>query len=305
MDCIPGLAIWSEHQSVNIKQLREKTMKKQDQESETAKLYEDDRAIVFVEPRKHPSTEYVLRNFAYFLPSWKIIIVHGEENADFMKHIASTIHAHFEFFSCKLSNLPNASYNTLFTHPAFWKLLPTWVLIAQTDTLLLTPAKPFLDDLIAKNIQYCGAPWNYCCHSCKKPLEEGCGHMIDQKRLVTLSPHMVGNGGLSFRNSRRMQECCSSHMLSTPPCKEIISKWGVVEKRLVMEGTSNEDVFFCCSLKSNELPTRLQALDFSIEQVAPVTWGGFTGILSMGAHKPWLYLPTPLVKSILGKVNYS
>jgi hypothetical protein len=75
MECIPGLAIWSEHQSVNIKQLREKTMKKQDEKGDdTTKLYEDDRAIVFVEPRKHPSTEYVLRNFAYFLPSWKIII---------------------------------------------------------------------------------------------------------------------------------------------------------------------------------------------------------------------------------------
>ena len=297
MDSIPGLALWSEHQSQNLKQLRAKTLKQQ----QLVVDVEQDRAIVFVEPRKHPSTEYVLRNFAHFLPSWKIIIVHGEENADYMKQVASTIQANFEFFSCKLSNLPNASYNTLFTHPSFWKLLPTWVLIAQTDTLLLQPAKPFLDKLIAQNIQYCGAPWNYCCHSCKKPLDEGCGHMIDQKRLVTLAPHMVGNGGLSFRNSRRMQECCTSKMLSTSSCKEILSKWGVVGKREVLEGTSNEDVFFCCSLLPSELPTRLQAIDFSIEQVAPVSWDG---IPSMGAHKPWLYLPVPLVKSILSKVKY-
>jgi len=295
MESIAGLALWANHQSENLPVLRSKSSEKIPSE--------EDRAVVFVEPRKHPSTEFVLRNFSHFLPSWKIIIVHGEDNEAFMKHIASTLNSTTEFISCRVSDLPNASYNTLFTHPSFWKLLPTWVLIAQTDTLLLQPAKSFLDNLITKNIQYCGAPWNYLCHRCKKPLDERCGHMIDQNRLVTLSPHMVGNGGLSLRNARRMEEICTKFCLEVPPCKSILSKWGKTAERSPVAGTSNEDVFYCVSLESHELPTRIEALEFAIEQVPPVSWTGT--VPSMGAHKPWMYLHKSLVESVLKKIKYA
>jgi hypothetical protein len=294
MESIAGLALWANHQSENLPLLRLKSNEKV--------LVEDDRAIVFVEPRKHPSTEFVLRNFSHFLPSWKIIIVHGEDNEAFMRNIAYSLSSSVEFISSKVTDLPNASYNTLFTHPAFWKLLPTWVLIAQTDTLLLQPAKPFLDKLIASNIQYCGAPWNYLCHKCKKPLDERCGHMIDQNRLVTLAPHMVGNGGLSLRNSRRMEEICTKFCLESPPCKIILSKWGKIESRSTVAGTTNEDVFYCSSLSSHELPTRLEALQFAIEQVPPLSWTGSAP--SMGAHKPWMYLHKSLVESVLKTIKY-
>jgi hypothetical protein len=294
MESIAGLALWANHQSLNLPKLRAR--------NPASIACEEDRAIVFVEPRKHPSTEFVLRNFCFFLPSWKIIIVHGEDNETFMKHIASTLPSQVEFLSCRVSDLPNASYNTLFTHPNFWSVLPKWVLIAQTDTLLLQPAKEYLDSLIAKDIQYCGAPWNYLCHRCKKPLDEQCGHMIDQKRLVTLGPHMVGNGGLSFRNTRRMKEISSLYCLETAPCKNVMAKWGKLPMRSTMQGTTNEDVFFCSSLSPHELPSRLGALDFAIEQVAPVSWTG--RVPSIGAHKPWMYLPKSLVESILNKVEY-
>jgi len=296
MDCIPGLALWSNHQSQNISALKLKTLSTLPPTQE-----EQDRAIVFVEPRKHPSTEYVLRNFAYFLPTWRIIVVHGEENLEFMKSITAGIQGKFEFISCKLSNLPAHSYNTLFTHPAFWKLLPKHVLVAQTDTLLLQPAKPFLDALIYNGIEYCGAPWNYLCHRCKKPLDEKCGHMIDQSRVAALGAKMVGNGGLSFRNSRRMEEICTSKIYSAPLCKDILAKWGMLSREKV-EGTSNEDVFFCSVLEDSKLPSRSEALKFSIEQVSPESWDG--SIPSMGVHKPWVYLPLPLVDSILKKVKY-
>ena len=301
MDSIPGLALWSMHQSKQLPLVKLKTMAKDGPESKPIES-EEDRAIVFVEPRKHPSTEYVLRNFAYFLPTWKIIIVHGEDNKDFMHTIAEKIQAKFDFFSCKLSNLPTPSYNTLFTHPAFWKLLPKWVLIAQTDTMLLQPAKPFLDALITQDIEYCGAPWNYLCHRCKKPLDEKCGHMIDQAKVAALGAKMVGNGGLSFRNARRMEEICSTKIYSGTLCKDIIAKWGTVASREKVEGTTNEDVFYCTLLDSSKLPQRSEALKFAIEQVAPESWDG--SVPSMGVHKPWVYLPLPLVESILNKVIY-
>ena len=273
MDYIPGLAIWANHQTKLLPSLRLKTLRGQVSEPEA------DRAIVFIEPRKHPSTEYVLRNFSYFLPSWKIIIVHGTENEAFMKQVTSTIQGTFEFINCKVSNLPNASYNTLFTHPAFWKLLPTWVLIAQTDTLLLQPAKSFLDSLIEDKIKYCGAPWNYLCHRCKKPLDSKCGHMID---------------------ARTMEELSTRNCLNTEPCKDILVKWGQCPLRTRVENTSNEDVFFCSLLSKEQLPTRERALDFALEQCPPTSWSG--AIPSIGAHKPWMYLPLPLVEAVLNKV---
>lgn len=298
MDPIPGLAVWANHQSKFLPLLREKTFKV----SEVTYELEENRAIVFIEPRKHPSTEYVLRNFSYFLPSWKIIIVHGTENEEFMRHVTSNIRGTFEFINCKVSNLPNTSYNTLFTHPLFWSALPQWVLIAQTDTLLLKFAKSFLDELIIDEIKYCGAPWNYLCTRCKKPLDCGCGHMIDQKKLVEMSPNMVGNGGLSFRNSRTMQDLCTKFCLGTEPCKNILGKWGAITTtRTRIEGTSNEDVFYCSLLATNDLPLRQRALDFALEQCQPVSWTG--KVPSVGAHKPWMYLPLPLVEAVLNLVE--
>jgi hypothetical protein len=297
MDSIPGLAVWAKHQSQNLALLKLKTLPR---DSPIEVL--EDRAVVFIEPRKHPSSEYVLRNYSYFLPSWKIIIVHGEENLDYVKSITETIHGKFEFLSCRLSNLSTQSYNTLLTHPAFWEKLPQYVLIAQTDTLLLQPAQHFLEDFILRGFEYCGAPWSYLCHRCKKPLEEQCGHMIDQAKIVELGDKMIGNGGLSFRSTTKMKEICSSIIFDAPLCKDILAKWGQLKKRVVQEGTTNEDVFYCSLLRKSRLPSRSEAVKFSIEQVPPESWDGFPP--SMGAHKPWVYLPTPLVESILNKVKY-
>jgi hypothetical protein len=174
------------------------------------------------------------------------------------------------------------------------------VLIAQTDTLLLQPAKSFLDSLIEDKIKYCGAPWNYLCHRCKKPLDSKCGHMIDQVKLVEMAPLMVGNGGLSFRNARTMEELSTRNCLNTEPCKDILVKWGQCPLRTRVENTSNEDVFFCSLLSKEQLPTRERALDFALEQCPPTSWSG--AIPSIGAHKPWMYLPLPLVEAVLNKV---
>jgi hypothetical protein len=99
-----------------------------------------------------------------------------------------------------------------------------------------------------------------------------------------------------------MKEICTLFCLESPPCKQILAKWGKLNSRSAMHGTTNEDVFYCASLTPDELPSRLEALDFAIEQLAPVSWTG--KVPSIGAHKPWMYLPRNLVESILNKVEY-
>jgi hypothetical protein len=296
MEPFQGLAVWNNHQSKHLQALRQNTQLKDVE-------YESDRGIVFVEPRKHPSCEYVLRNMRYFLPTWKIFVVHGTSNEEFLKEICATISG-TEFISCKAANLPNASYNTMFTSPDFWALLPRYVLIAQTDTLLLKPAQKMLETFISKQYAFVGAPWNYLCNKCKKPITEGCGHMIDQSVVASMAPEMVGNGGLSFRDTFKMKELSSSYCMEAKPCPDTINAWPAHSSRTVIKGTSNEDVFFCKVLtqEKNPMPTRLEALEFAVEQVAPFAWSDSP---ALGAHKPWAYLPLPLVETLLGQVKYT
>jgi hypothetical protein len=296
MEPFVGLATWNNHQSKNLHALRTKTLS-------TSTMYLEQRGVVFVEPRKHPSCEYVLRNMRYFLPTWKIYVVHGTSNEEYLRNICKTISG-TEFISCKALNLPNVSYNTLFTCPEFWKLLPRYVLIAQTDTLLMKPASEMLETFIQKQYAFVGAPWNYLCNRCKKPISEGCGHMIDQAVVASMAPDMVGNGGLSFRDCEKMAELCSRYCMETKPCAEIAQQWPLPSNRTVVKGTSNEDVFYCKLLFDcqHPRPSRQEALEFAIEQVAPFSWTTFPPAL--GAHKPWAYLPIPLVESILNLIVY-
>jgi hypothetical protein len=92
MEPFAGLAVWTKHQSNTIEALRAKTKSCKD----TLYMADEDCAIVFVEPRKHTSTEYVLRNLNYFLPTWKIIVVHSKANEQFMRDICAGISGTFE-----------------------------------------------------------------------------------------------------------------------------------------------------------------------------------------------------------------
>lgn len=293
-----GLSLWSEHQSKSMPKLRELTKPAQ----VIPEITLEERAVVFVEPRKHPSSEFVLRNFRHFLPTWKIIVVHGTENEQYMKSICSSIKGEFEFISCKVANLPNQSYNTLFTAPEFWELLPPKVIIAQTDTLLMKPATEEVEALLSK-YAFVGAPWSYLCQRCQKPLAKKCGHMIDQEVVCSLAPDMVGNGGLSLRDSRVMKDICLTQSLDFTPCPKISQLWKVPSGRSVLKGTSNEDVFFCKSiaLRNLPMPSRQEALEFAIEQVGPLSWKEFPAV---GMHKPWVYLPLPLVSALFEQIHY-
>jgi hypothetical protein len=305
MEPILGLALWNNHQMKNMQSLRLATVPR-------PITFKPQRGVVFVEPRKHPSCEYVLRNMRYFLPDWMIYVVHGTSNEVYLKELCSTIFGNsvssgVEFINCKFLDLPNASYNTLFTSPDFWNLLPEYALIAQTDTLLMKPASDMLETFIQKQYAFVGAPWNYSCNKCKKPITLGCGHMIDQAVVASMAPNMVGNGGLSFRDCKKMAAICSLFCMEAKPTAEVFQQWPAPPNRSVVKGTSNEDVFFCkvLTIQEHAMPSRQEALEFAVEQVAPFAWNSTNQPPALGAHKPWAYLPIPLVESMLNLVTYS
>jgi hypothetical protein len=129
--------------------------------------------------------------------------------------------------------------------------------------------------------------------------------MIDQEVVNSLAPHMVGNGGLSFRNTATMIEICTRYCLDTKPCPKVALAWNTPTSRQVMKGTSNEDVFFNFGIYTlgKPMPSRLEALDFAVEQVYPLSWNAT--VPALGAHKPWAYLSLPFVECMLNLVKYS
>ena len=279
-----GMKLWADLQCRLLPTLRTRTAASvacpQDEFTPT-------RCVVFIEPRLHPATEFVLRNIRSVLPSWPILVVHGNQNEEYVKHICSSICGSFIFKNCNKSDLPREEYNKLLTSRDFWGSIPyEWALITQTDVVLMDPqASTFLQTLIDTNTHFTGAPWSNQCGVCSGPLSGGCGHMIDQAVLASLSPHFVGNGGLSFRHVPSLLDALQSYSLGK------------------LAGCTNEDVFFCkaFTLLKKSIASRDVALKFAIEQIAPFEWND-SGPLAMGAHKPWSYLPDKLCAAILARV---
>jgi hypothetical protein len=299
-----GIKVWADTQARLLPELRKLT-----DTSVEAATVAPNRAVVLVEPRPHPALEFVLRNFRHFLPTWRVVIVHGTENERFVKEVVSKIHGSFSFIDCGVHDLPAPAYNTLFTRPKFWEAIGTaeWVLIAQTDTMLLKPAEAELEDLIARNLRFVGAPWNFSCGVCSGPLDGGCGHMIDQAVVASLAPDMVGNGGLSLRHVPSMQQALERFHLDAAVVTELVKKWGATpETSTKLKGTTNEDVFFCKAFKElgHAIADRVTGLRFAVEQIAPFAWTPASeGPMSLGAHKPWAYLPDKLVAGMFERVK--
>lgn len=298
-----GMRVWYDFQSKHIFTLREKT------KGEPTIVQPDihTKFVLFVEPRKHPCTEFVLRNFKACL-SWPIIIVHGNKNEQWMRDIVSTINGEFAFVNCELDNLPNVSYNTLFTMPEFWirfgadKILDQYVLTAQTDTALLKNAESILNEY---TVSYVGSPWALQCQVCQKALVSNCGHMIDQ-RVVSSMPQMVGNGGLSYRKTADLLKITKEYKMDIQLDQDLLKKWNSTPAKQTIKSTTNEDVFFCKAMSDLNIPiaSRAIASAFAMEQCMPSEWPNAKEPPVLGVHKPWVYLPPPFVKSVLDLVKY-
>ena len=138
---------------------------------------------VIVEPRKHKALSFVIKNMLDNLPNeWNILIFHGTENQEFVKHIIETLSNSriLQPICLDVKNLTISQYNILLKSSVFYNCIPTELfIIFQTDTMILSPEllPTFLE------YDYIGAPW------------------VNQ---------MVGNGGFSLRRKRKMIEICNS-----------------------------------------------------------------------------------------------
>lgn len=300
-----SIKVWADTQSRLMPALRRTTAK-----SVTALEPVANRAVLLVEPRMHPAFEFTVRNLRHFLPDWRIIVVHSDDNEDFVKEVLADVHGTFHFVNCKVGNMPPKSYNTLFMQRRFWSELPSnpeWVLVAQTDVMLMQPASKRLETLIESNVKFVGAPWSFVCNLCQGPLDGGCGHMIDQRVVAGLAPDMVGNGGLSLRHVASLLQALDRFSLDAELADDVLKVWGSkkIAKAPVQKGTTNEDVFFCKSFKDMGLSIadRATGLSFAVEQIAPFAWPADKSPVALGAHKPWAYLPEKLVKGMLDRVQ--
>lgn len=141
--------------------------------------------VVLIESRRHKAMRFVLRNLLDNLDDrWTVLIFHGTSNGEWLRSLLDT---HFsadisrvrmEFLGVPVNTIDE--YSTLMMTKDFYKSIPTEMfLIAQTDSMICSPQKGWVDDFL--QYDYVGAPWT-----------------------KELSDIEVGNGGFSLRRKSKM-----------------------------------------------------------------------------------------------------
>lgn len=189
----------------------------------TPRIYQDsDYQAIIVEPRKHPHLETVIKNVMYFLNEtnsdvkWGLRIFHGNGNKEYIEDITKDWKG-VELTNILFHNLSSHEYNDWARTKKFWgQIEKNNVLLFQVDSLLLRDG---IDEFLEWD--YIGAPWT-------SP-KEG---------------KLVGNGGLSFRKTKKMID--------------------IIDKNLYISYI-NEDIYFCKFIK--DLPPVTTAKKFSVEDL--------------------------------------
>lgn len=210
------------------------------------------KALVIVEPRQHWMFEYAAKNALYHNPGWKLIVVHGHSNEDFVREALASVGG-VEYLRLDKHTLDVADLNKMLLDHRFWdEIRAEKALLSQTDSLFLGSADEFAKfDLV-------GAPW-----------------ASDNERtraLGELVPAGVGNGGLSLRSVRKMREI--TRRLREKPT-----------------GRGQEDLIFSVALgldPASALPSREQAYDFSREVPIPELEKRARRY-PIGLHAAWYY----------------
>ena len=227
---------------------------------------------VIIEPRAHPALPFVLYHTSTVLPAtWRILVIHGTANRDVVKEAIEGIDSTRFLPPLELAteNLTRVQYNALLTSAAFYRGIPTeMLLIFQTDTLILEP--DLLDTFMGYD--YVGAPW-----------KNG----------------KVGNGGLSLRRRSKMIEVCERvrpheclrtllSMPLEPACESIRASLAALPPHRQTE-EMNEDVFFAFqTVVPLRIPSWEHARSFAVEEISP--WH-HSPTRFAGIHAPWKHLP--------------
>jgi hypothetical protein len=151
---------------------------------------------VIVEPREHKALSFVLNNFLNNLSDeWLIIIMHGNNNNDYIDNIISNDLTEYKNRIVKInlivSNLTSKQYSELLTSEYFYNNIPSETfLVFQVDTMISEKNKNNIYQFL--DYDYVGAPWKP--NLWKELLNGG-----------------VGNGGLSLRKKQVCLDCIKNN----------------------------------------------------------------------------------------------
>lgn len=162
-----------------------------------------------------------------------------------------------------------SGYNSLFKSSNFWQSLQgEQILVFQPDSLITQPL-----ELSELRYDYAGAPWNKGrITSCEFPHYNKQGTWIHNQwvnqSLCQSTPSEInnGNGGLSIRSKRLMQQICTDHA-HTSPTEEA------------------EDIFFARHIASAAYQANLPSQARLRELFNETSSAG-----SLGFHGSWFYL---------------
>ena len=231
---------------------------------------------IIIEPRKHKALSLVLNNFIKNLDkNWTFYIYHGINNKKIIKNIIKKELNDYKnkitLINLNVDNLSFEDYNKILYDNSFYDKINTEMfLIFQTDSLISKQYSKLIYNFI--EYDYVGAPW-----------KNG----------------MVGNGGLSFRKTKKMKTILNntSYYYIKDNVEELMNE--------DIFFSNNEEVFFKTDYikktnnnidKNNFInnniykPSLEEAKFFSVESIY--------NQMSFGIHKPWLYLNNNELESI-------
>jgi hypothetical protein len=154
------------------------------------------KAMIIIEPRKHPLLKKVIENFDKHMDSsWDLYVFHGLSFEDYAKECTSNILSRKVILKqLDYDNMSATDYNTLFKKKHFWnKIDAEDILVFQTDSVLCGGSSKTINEYI--KYDYIGCSYD--------------NKVIGEKMFRHWSPqyHFYGIGGLSFRKKSFMIQC--------------------------------------------------------------------------------------------------
>lgn len=230
-------------------------------------------AAVIVETRKSIIFKSVVLHTMNMLGSrWKLIVIHGTDNAQFVRNALASLHGVI-YYNLNQARLNDSSYNSLMKNPSTWKYIHSCsvekALVFQIDSLLLQRNyQPFLQ------WDYIGAPWKVTNNAYVGINEAGVS-------IPTLSREFrVGNGGLSIRDVGAMLSIARMNVTSA--------------------SDEQEDLFYVRNLHKNgyQVASLHAASRFALEVMVPeIDVNDLFGI-----HQSWLYVKQNVHSKIVNEM---
>ena len=188
--------------------------------------------ICLIEFRKFEWLRYVLYQIAriYGGTDVSLYIVHGKRNRNFMRTILRGWE-NVEYIEYPYDNIDRVKYAEICCDPGLYERFETeFVLKMEWDSFI---RKPIPEEFF--EYEYVGAPWD----GFPNAIEGG-------NRVVRIGNKLVGNGGFSLRNVKRMIDLCKHN----PKPIDL-----------------GEDIHISNCLSTEEIPDAKKAMEFSVEHV--------------------------------------